>query len=358
MENKAIKILFITPFLGGGGAEKNIVNVVNLLDQEKFEIHVLVCGSNARYRSFLSNNISIKILGKTNVRSSLFEVFKTLWSLNPDIVFTSTNQLGVPLQLFNFFFWTKFINVIRLPSLPSNGLGRTFRDKVLQLFEGFAYRNANKIIAQSTEMKLEIEDFYGVPSSKIQVIRNPVLRSQLISLGQGDPVYNSDDYNVVAVGTLYSVKGFDLLIQAIGKLVPEIPHIKLHILGQEGIEAGYRKYLLELVKELGLEQIVVFHGYKDNPFPFIKSAQLFVLSSRQEGFPNVVLEALTLGTPVVATNCVNFDTIIREGENGIVVEKESIDELVRGILFARGIESFEYKHTNFDYNKWFESLIA
>lgn len=97
-------------------------------------------------------------------------------------------------------------------------------------------------------------------------------------------------------------------------------------------------------------------GHKPNPYPYIKASDLFIMSSRTEGFPNVVLEALTLGIPVVASNCVDFKGIIYEGINGYVVEKNNIESLRIGLKKAL-TTSFDMSAiciNNFNYNTLFQ----
>lgn len=355
--NLRVKVTFITPSLSGG-AEKNIVNIINLLDRSKFDITLIVCGRDLSYLSLLPQNIKFFFLKRENVRSSLPRVFKILYSSQPDIVYTTANQLSIPVRFFKMFTFSKFIDIARIPSLPSNNLGQTIKDKILKKFEGFVYRRVDCVVAQSIQMADEIRIFHKVNEKRIRVIQNPVDKELVLQLANRQVIeFCRDDFNIVAVGTLYSIKGFDLLIQSINILKQSIPNIKLHILGKEGIELEYGNFLKSLVSNLNLGSYIVFHGYQINPFSYIKDADLFVLSSRKEGFPNVVLEALTIGTPVVVTNCVDFTGIIEEGVNGVIVEKESVEALAEGVLMARGLEKKKFIYKNFDFNNWFNEFI-
>lgn len=358
MKNDKIKVVFVTPSLSGG-AEKNIVNIINLLDLCIYDVTLIVCGKDLSYLSLLPVEIKTFFLKKENVRTSWFKVFKIIQNFKPDIVYTTANQLSIPVQFFKIFTFGKYIDVARLPSLPSNGLGVTLKDKMLKMFEGYVYRRVSKVVAQSAQMATEISRFYKVREKKIIVIPNPVNKKQVLALANaGDVEFDKRDFNVVAVGTLYSVKGLDLLIEAINILKQTIADIKLHIVGKEGIEVGYRQFLESRVTDLGLKSHVVFHGYETNPYRFIKNANLFVLSSRKEGFPNVVLEALTIGTPVVVTNCVDFGGIIEEGCNGIIVDKDSVQAIVDGVYKARNLKPASFVYDNFDFNKWFKGLLT
>jgi glycosyltransferase involved in cell wall biosynthesis len=133
---------------------------------------------------------------------------------------------------------------------------------------------------------------------------------------------------ILAVGRLVKQKDFDTLIRAFGLVRKERP-ARLMVLG-EGRE---REKLLALIKNLGLEQDVTLHGFVENPFKYIKHAAVFVLSSLWEGFGNVIVEAMALGTPVVATECPSGPSeILEEGKWGRLVPPGDVDALAQSII--------------------------
>src|SRR5690606_10233331 len=167
-------------------------------------------------------------------------------------------------------------------------------------------------------------------------------------------------YNIVEQGSLDDIKRFNLLKEAIHILVLKgMTDIKLYINGdnrESGID--YKKYLFELIHQKALTGYVNLLGFKSNPYPYLLRCDGFVLSSRKEGFPNVVLEALVLNRPCLVTNCVDFKGIIDDGVNGLIVEKNSASELARGIevLREKALKGRDMKFENFDYNKWFYNI--
>jgi glycosyltransferase involved in cell wall biosynthesis len=358
MKKNKTRILFITPSLRSGGAEKNMVNTINMLDIDKYSITLLICGGENNYQHLLPSSLDVIYLSKSSVSKAYPNLLKEILSLKPDIVFTSAGHVSIPIEIIKSLFFRRFIHIARVPTLPSNKLGSSFKSKTLSFFSKYAYKNTNYIIAQTDEMKAEIENVYGVSSEKVMTIPNLINRQQIEELSNVDfNCFDQNKFNIVAMGTLYSVKGFDLLIKAIDLVKRKHHNVMLYIIGQEGTEKGCKLQLEQIVHDLNLEKQVLFLGFQSNPYPYLKHADLFVLSSRKEGFPNVVLESLATGTPVVATNCVSFDNVIIDGYNGFVVEKNNIEALAQGIIKGEKLERAEFTYENYDFNQWFNKLI-
>jgi glycosyltransferase involved in cell wall biosynthesis len=128
----------------------------------------------------------------------------------------------------------------------------------------------------------------------------------------------------VAMGRLEMQKGFDLLIKAFAKVRSSASEWSLHIYG----EGSQRRRLEQLIQSLGLAEAVKLHKVTAHPSQAMQSAQIFVLSSRYEGFGNVIVEALNCGLAVISTRCPSGpDEIIEDGISGLLVENESVDAI-------------------------------
>jgi glycosyltransferase involved in cell wall biosynthesis len=207
-------------------------------------------------------------------------------------------------------------------------------------------------------MRKDLMQSYNLSSDKVLHIRN-IIDDNFLDHKATEYIpkeYKKHNFNIVAAGALYSVKGFDILIKSFAKLSVVNSAANLYIIGKERYEKGYREILESLISELNLMGKVHLLGHKNNPYPYIKNANLLVMSSRKEGFPNVVLEALHFCTPVIATDCVDWDGIIVNGINGYVVPREDIHALSDGLIKAINNEfkTSEIELSNFDYNVLFK----
>jgi glycosyltransferase involved in cell wall biosynthesis len=162
------------------------------------------------------------------------------------------------------------------------------------------YRRADVVICQSDYMRRNMIYQFGLAPAKVVRIYNPVDIDAITLLAQSEPQpFPNKGPNLVALGRFSYEKGFDLLLRCMPLIRETVPTAFLAVLGDgpdfPALKAEQR--------ELGLESCVRFIGLSCNPYPFIRHADLLVLPSRNEALPNVALEAIALGTPVVATNC-------------------------------------------------------
>ena len=328
-----IKILFIASSLRGGGAERVFINIMNSLSPDKYDIKLILTSHEKIPEELLQSKILIKNYNKKHAKSAFLQLYHEIKSNKPDYLFTTHFPVAYMLSIFKFLFKRKFKVIVRIAVPPSEYPRNGLKTNILHIIAIILYRYVDIIVTQSEYMKNDVIKSYSLKPGKVIVIRNIIDHEYLQR--KGSEFYptemNSRNYNVISAGALYSIKGFDLLIKSIALLQNKNPNIRLFILGDERYETGYKAYLKKLIKELELTQIVFLLGHKENPYPYYKNADLFVLSSRKEGFPNVVLEALYYGTPVVATNCVDFSGVITESANGYIVQKESHITIAEGI---------------------------
>ena len=341
---KKISIIFILPDLETGGAERIVTTIANHLDREKFEPKILLLRKEGGYLDFLKEDVEIIDIKTPRIRNSLMPILKEIRKRKPDIVFSGFGEVNAYLAMFiKFFPKTKFI------ARETNVVSQHVSRKEIRFFYKF-YNNYHKIICQSDDMQNDLIDSFKIKKEKIVKINNPVdfdfIDEKLDNVTKPDSF--SDHFkNVVAIGNLSARKGFDNLLMVFSHLKNE--KIKLHILGNGKDSA----VLNQLKLDLKLEN-VIFHGQQKNPYQFLKFADLFVLSSRYEGFPNVLLEAGACGTYSLANNCHGGITeIIQSKINGEISDIENHEEFAEKIL-----EVLKVKHNSEAINNSIKSRFS
>jgi len=227
-----------------------------------------------------------------------------------------------------------------------NWLMRTFVER--------AYANADVVIAQTPEMKKEIEYYHGISKNKVVFVLNP-LDTDFIDEKIRDikNPFDTSFINVVAAGRLSHQKGFDILIQSFKQVVDRDNNFRLYIIGNDVI--GEKKSLIATAKFLNIDKHIFFLDHQTNPYIYYYYSDLYVLSSRWEGLPNTVLESLYLKKPVVSTKCIPFmNVLIKNKKNGILVDIEDPDGLANAILEYQAIDT---EYTTIDFKHAFNSSI-
>ena len=346
------------PDLNQGGAERVITTLCNELDRSKFCPKLVLFKKEGYYLNHLKSDVEIIELNISRIRYSIFKIIPLIKKLKPEIVFTGWGEISAFLSpLIPFFSKTKFI------TRETNVVSKHVTRKEILFFYRF-YTNFHQIIAQSDDMKKDLIENFKINPSKIIKINNPVdfemikeLKDEII-----EQDYNKSYKKIVSIGNLSQRKGFDLLLNVFQYLKNE--PIKLTIFGDGRDKAE----LLQQKSDLQLEN-VSFFGKVNNPFPFVKQADLFILSSRYEGFPNVLLEAGACGTYSLVNNCPGgINEIIQEGINGEIYDindaegfankiKEILDKSYDEENIIESIESrFSKKVIINQYESLFEKL--
>ena len=197
-----------------------------------------------------------------------------------------------------------------------NNIGRTW-----SLLRRLVYPLADKVVSCSQGVD---RHWNWLDPCKRAVIYNPLAVKEVEGSQEPPSFLDASKKKLVAMGRLTSQKGFDLLLQAFAKVQAQFPDWQLVILG----EGEKRQELENLARQLEITEKVAMPGLVDNPFPILQQCDLFVLSSRYEGFGNVIIEAMACGLPVISTDCPSGPSeIIVSGENGILVPNQNQDEL-------------------------------
>lgn len=327
------RIVFVDQNLNGGGAERVLCTILRSLDPAEFDIHLMLVGQKGKLGFLIPAYVAVHELNIGHTKNALFSTVKKIREVAPDVVFTSLGRISLLCVMVRLF-CPPFLLVARYASMPSreieDGSLRGWRLILLKKL----YRFADVFIAQSEEMARELEQIMSIPKDKIKTIDNPIDTAAIdTALQDMQNPFSKNFVNIVASGRLVPLKGFDILIEAVALLIRDNPSFHLYLLGAD--EANNLNNLQQQAARLAIEENIHFLGFQKNPYPYYRDCNVFVLSSRYEGFPNVLLECLYIGTPVVATRCVPIvERLIDNGINGYMVEVDDIEGMAEAIQKA------------------------
>ncbi len=329
------RFAFFLPGLYEGGAERIILNLSGGIAAKGYPVDLVLARAEGPYMPQVPKYVRLVDLKAERVRSSVPALVSYLRSERPTALLSGlfTNIIAL---------WARRLSGIRqrvvitehntLSAVVSNQ--HDMRWQWYPKLAGWFYPWADEIIAVSKAIADDLARSTTIPRNRIQVIYNPVINSELARKSK-DPVQHNwfrvgEPPVILAVGRLTKQKGFDVLIQAFA-LMRQTRRARLLILG----EGQLRAELEALVDELGLKQDVCLAGFVQNPYPFMAHASLFALSSRWEGLPTVLIEALYLGTPIVATDCTGGTReILNDGEYGRLVPVDAPGALAEAMSLS------------------------
>jgi glycosyltransferase involved in cell wall biosynthesis len=340
MENdRRRRVLILIPTLLGGGAERVIVTLLQHLDRSRFRFTLAVVDTRgAVFREDVPEDVEFVDLGCSRVRYAMPSILRLIWRLRPHVVLSTLGHLNLALALLRPLLPWGVRLVARETIVVSRNLQWQGRAWVWALAYRLMGRAFDVLICQSQDMKDDLVANFGASPEKMVVINNPVDVARVRRLAAvpvpatGRGAGNAADLRLVAAGRLVEQKGFDLLLEAVARCADR--RLQLTILG----EGPLRPMLEAQARALGIADRVHFAGFQANPYPFFRHADAFVLSSRFEGFPNVVLEALACGTPVIATPAPGGVREILDGIRGCVVAED-----ISATALAGAIRSYEGK---------------
>ena len=329
---KKIKLRFIINTLSGGGAEKVLVDLLSQLDCTKYDIQLLTVSGGVhekavpktvRYRKILRGEP--RILSKIVYKLSPC-VFRRLFMREPADIEIAYLE-GFPTKIVSGM-KTKagkiaFVHFDMSGTDFLQGFYAT-KEKCRRCYETF-----DKVCFVSEKAKSGFFSVAGELSNA--VILHNVLNTKEIIERSKSPIaydYSTDGMKLISLGRLIATKAYDRLVN-IAVSLRETFHFELWILG-DGEE---RDRLEKAVADKGLEN-VKFLGFQNNPYAFLKKADLFICSSISEGYSTAVTEAMILGLPVLTTDCAGMNEILDDGKYGMIVpnSEQALEDGMRKIL--------------------------
>ncbi len=319
-----------------------MLTIIRHLDRRIFRPELAVINLEGPLSREIAKDIRVHKLKFDRVRYSFPSIFRLCWLYKPDIIITTLGYLNLFLLSCKFLLPHRIKIIAREANTASMRLLSSKHRSLYRFFYKILYPRADRIICNSKYMQRDLIEHFGVPASKTVFIPNPVDITRIQGLcNKGKNPYKQGKVHLVTVGRLIYQKGFDLLFRSISKVVDRLPAFDLTVVG-DGPEMRSLKRMIENLK---IADHVKFVCRQDNPFIYMAHADLFISSSRWEGLPNVVLESLACGTPVLAFDCPGgTGEIIRHGVNGWLVpsgDMETMSEMIVELVKGRKWREFQ-----------------
>lgn len=356
-KNARKKVLFIIHTLGGGGAETVLVNLVNNLRPDKYDITVMTLVDTGELKHKLASHVTYKttipikhkqkaphkdtsgsLLNKqSRTKNIAIKAYTVFWKYFPTKI------------LHRLFVREKYdIEVAFLEGIcakfVANSPNKNSRkyawihvdlekqDKSSKIFKSFneerkTYEKFNKIICVSKDVRRKFIKKYRIDGKKVVVKYNPIDAKEIIGKAGRSPRRQKDEVTITSVGRLNHQKGYDRLLKIARRLLNDGEHFLLQIIGEGTSENTLRDY----VTKNNLDNNVKLLGFRSNPYGYLSQSDIYVCSSRMEGFSTAVSEALILGLPVVTTDCAGMKEILGGHNEYGIVTRNSDDALYEGL---------------------------
>ncbi len=324
-----VKVTFVVSSLLCGGAERVVTILANHLSVKGYSVHVVTLYD--KENDFFTidpaiNRIALNLAKDSNKKLERLYYFikriigirKSIRQIKPDYILsfvykmnilTALALIGSTIPLFSFERCNVFIE-------------KNY-EKIKPLLK-FVYKKSKIVVVQTQQMRQDLRilskrDLVIIPNPIINDIRKKAYRIE------------KDFITILSIGNIKFEKGYDLLVQAFISAQKVVENLRLEIWGKE-YENDTQK-LRGMIQENNMEHIIMLKGQTDNVFEKYVQADIFVLSSRYEGFPNVLLEAMSVGLPCISFDCkYGPSEIIQNEVNGILIEKENISGLSSAIM--------------------------
>ena len=339
MSEQKVNVAFFLPTLEVGGTERNVVNLVNNIDTEHYTVSLVLGNIHGDFVNQVRQDIVIVNLKASYSVGLFFALVQYFKIQKPDVfvsAFPRINIITIAAKIFSGVN-TKIIITEHsvfsfLPVIAKTFWRGMFARFFMPLLARLLYPKADSIVCVSVGIAEDLKKVINT-NGNMKVIYNPIIVDKIYQLA--DETVNNVWFSnpevsvIIAVGRLVPIKDYPTLLKAFKQVLKNQP-ARLVILG-----SGPEKEKLEwLSSQMGLSESIAFMGFQKNPYKYIKKASVFVLSSLQEGFGNVIIEAMACGAPVVSTDCpVGPGEIIENMKNGILVpvgdEKSMADAILK-----------------------------
>jgi glycosyltransferase involved in cell wall biosynthesis len=333
---KKNKITLFIANLEGGGAERVMVTLANEFVNKGYEVDLLLVKAVGPFLQEVDNKVNVVSFDSSKTIFSLFPLISYLHKEKPRVILSTLLMTNIITVLAKYLIRAKAKVILReaITASADDQYKKMNFERIISLFRKWALKRADLIVAPSKGVSDDLIKFYKIKNERIRVIYNPVdinkcfqnaleKNTFLDAIPVTTPI-------ILGIGRLNGQKDFETLINAF-KIVRSSQNALLIILG----EGNQRSKLEKVIFNHELSECVILPGFISNPYPFLKRASVYVLSSLYEGMPNTLIQAVVFQKQIVATDCPSgpFE-ILDGGKFGHLVEIGDVKGIASGILLG------------------------
>lgn len=327
--------------LEGGGAERSMVILANSLFELGYSVELVLNQLSGVYFDELNSSIKVISLESRRRTSHILRLSNYLKNKRPVVLISTIVAPNYWAILANIISGKHSKHILREANTPHI----EFKKSNLKRKLGFSlarlvYRFADACVGNSADSVKSIQQFYKLNRDKVHLIYNGIPTDNIRQLAKESILHkwiNRKDINlIVAVGRIVEQKNHKMLIKTLAFLNKHDKSYRLIIIGSRGQEKGYEEELDQLIAEHNLFDQVDFLEFTPNPFTYMSKADIFVLSSRWEGFPSVLVQSMACGTQVIGTDCPGATReILADGKYGALVPVDNWKAMGDAIIIAQ-----------------------
>jgi|APSaa5957512535_1039671.scaffolds.fasta_scaffold03789_2 glycosyltransferase involved in cell wall biosynthesis len=345
-----IKICLVLPSLYGGGAEKMMSNLANHFAEKKLSVDLIIFGKRTHFDNYINKDVNLIFFNKQRAIYGVLPLISYFREEKPSSVLVTMPYMSIVTIAAKILSFQKIHVVIRQPNYLSLNVDKVFCKKCYFYLVSRIYNLGDSVIGISKGVSSDLEEL-GVEN--VKTIYNPVFNTRLLEIAKGNVDFSMIRGTAlfIGVGRLVKQKNFTLLLDAFS-IVRKGMDAQLLILGK----GPDLKDLEEHADQLNIKGDVVFLGHVMNPMPYIKKSDVLVVSSLWEGFGNIIVEALSVKTQVVSTDCHSGPReILDNGKYGFLTNLNNASDMAfvmmkayknkkePGLLFQRS-KMFDVNH--------------
>ena len=331
--------------LSGGGAERQASYILDYCVKNNIDVHLILMNTLIKYelpeglpihyieKSDGYENGILKALKIPYLAYKYSKLLKKLEITHSVSLLTRPNFINIIASKLTKHPFKIITNELAFPTLQYSykGFQSNFNKTLIKLL----YKKSDIVIGNSKGNAEDLIENFKVPSNIMRVVHNPIDLAKIDSIEPIDSFFDDEKFNIITLGRLDIGKNHIMLIEAIHQL--QNPLVRLYIFGVGDMQ----EQLEQLIEKLNISDQVFLMGFDPNPYKYLKAANLFIFGSNHEGFPNVVLEAMACGLPILTTNCQSGPSEIMEltspkedimvTDYGILVPIKNTDLMAKGI---------------------------